>query len=122
MLTTYTRVASVVVRVRVQPSPFNGGEQGRRLKRIYRCDIERRILTGGRWMGRFRSIVVNSFRILDYIFLHSSTRLYFFYQIIEIRDNNRNRVKNEFERNGELSGKREIGDLVGRENLNRNWK
>lgn len=75
-------------------------------------------------MGRFRSVVVNSFPF-------SHTRLYFsslvdsiifFYQIIEIRDNNRNRVKNEFERNGELSGKREIGDLVGRENLNRNWK
>ena len=32
----------------MQPSLFNGGEQGRRLKRIDRCDIERRILTGGK--------------------------------------------------------------------------
>lgn len=87
MLTTYTRVASVVVHVRVQPSPFNGGEQGRRLKRIYRCDIERRILTGGRWMGRFRSVVVNSFPF-------SHTRLYFSSlvdSIIFFLSNNRNK-------------------------------
>lgn len=88
MLTTYTRLASVVVRVRVQPSPFNGGEQGRRLKRIDRCDIERRILTGGRWMGRFRSRLF--FALLDHIFLRSSTRrLYFFLS----NDNNRNRSR-----------------------------
>lgn len=82
----------MVVRVRVQPSPFNGGEQGRRLKRIDRCDIERRILTGGRWMGRFRTSSKPT--------LFASLRLYFsslidssiIYSFLS-RDNNRNRVK-----------------------------
>lgn len=56
MLTTYTEIARVVVvGVRVQPSLFNGGEQGRRLKRIDRCDIERRILTGGNGYAGFFS-------------------------------------------------------------------
>lgn len=89
MLTIYTRLASVVVRVRVQPSPFNGGEQGRRLKRIDRCDIERRILTGGRWMGRFRSRLF--FALLDHIFLRliDSSIIYFFLS----NDNNRNRSR-----------------------------
>lgn len=57
VLTMHTDIACVVVDVRAQLSPFNGGEQGRRLKRIDHCDIERRILTGGKgWVGLNNSL------------------------------------------------------------------
>lgn len=57
VLTMHTDIECVVVHVRAQLSPFNGGEQGRRLKRIDHCDIERRILTGGKgWVGLNNSL------------------------------------------------------------------
>lgn len=50
----------MVVRVRVRTSLFNGGEQGRLLKGIDRCDIERWILTGGNLRGGFILPILNA--------------------------------------------------------------
>lgn len=116
-------------------SPFNGGEQGRRLKGIDRCDIERRILTGGRWMGRdflptinrlfsfFGSSIIVSFLVFDSTIFFL---FFFFYETIDSRNRVQTFVKRRWLANRAIEREDTLGNFheLARieENLNTNSK